>query len=138
MASKKRVTVVNDSPEFLALLADFLDEEGYEVTTLPKHQDAFEQIKESGPDVVICDLMFGNVPAGWALLDMLHLDPETRAIPLILCSVATKEVQEAVPSLVAKGVLWLEKPFALEKLLELLGGIDDDPVAKLRVQGNSN
>lgn len=138
MASKKRVTVVNDSPEFLALLADFLDEEGYEVTTLPKHQGAFEQIKESGPDVVICDLMFGNVPAGWALLDMLHLDPETRAIPLILCSVATKEVQEAVPSLVAKGVLWLEKPFALEKLLELLGGIDDDPVAKLRVQGNSN
>jgi hypothetical protein len=36
--------------------------------------------------------------------------------------------------LAAKGILWLEKPFALEKLLDLLGGIEDNPVAKLRPQ----
>jgi CheY-like chemotaxis protein len=134
MDPKKRVMVVNDNAEFLALLADFLGEEGYDVITLPKHQGAFEQIKESRPDIIICDLMFGNVPAGWALLDMLHLDPETRTIPLILCSVATKEVQDAASSLTAKGILWLEKPFALEALLNLLDGIEQNPVTKLRTQ----
>ena len=41
MASKKQVTVVNDHPEFLALMAEFLTEEGYEVTAIPKHQGAF-------------------------------------------------------------------------------------------------
>ncbi len=131
MAQKKHVTVVNDHPEFLALLADFLGDEGYEVHAIPKHQGAFEQIKQSKPDVVICDLIFDNVPAGWALLDMLYLDPETRAIPIILCSVATKQVQESVPSLAAKGILWLEKPFELEKLLDMLAAIEDNPLTRL-------
>ncbi len=133
MASKKkRVTVVNDHPEFLALLADFLGEEGYDVTTIPKHQGAFQQIKESAPDIVICDLIFDNMPAGWAVLDMLYLDPETRPIPVILCSAASRQVQEAVPSFAGKGIVWLEKPFELETLLEMLAGIDDNPQAKLR------
>lgn len=134
MVGKKRVTVVNDHPEFLALLVDFLAEEGYDVTALPKHQGAFEQIKDSHPDIVICDLMFDNMPAGWALLDMLYLDPSTRAIPVILCSAATRQMQEAVPSLAGKGILWLEKPFELEKLLNMLETIDDNPQAKLRMQ----
>jgi CheY-like chemotaxis protein len=135
MAPKKRVTVVNDHPEFLALVAEFLSDEGYEVTPLPKHQGAFEQIKLSKPDIVICDLIFDNMPAGWALLDMLYLDPETRPIPVILCSAASRQVQEAAPSLAGKGIIWLEKPFELERLLNLLDGIDDNPQAKLRFQG---
>lgn len=138
MSQIKRVTVVNDHPEFLALMADFLGDEGYEVTTIPKHQGAFDQIKQSGPDVVICDLLFENMPVGWTLIDMLHLDPATRAIPVILCTVATKQVQEVAPSLAAKGILWLEKPFELEKLLALLGGIEHNPVMKLRPQGEAS
>ena len=132
MARKKRVTVVNDHPEFLALLAEFLGEEGYEVLTIPKHQGAFEQIKESKPDIIICDLMFDNMPAGWALLDMLYLDPDTRALPVILCSAATKQVQEVSASFAGKGIVWLEKPFELEKLLDLLSGIEDNPVLQIR------
>lgn len=120
MPTQKRVTVVNDHQDFLELLAEFLGEEGYEVTTIAKHQGAFEQIKASQTDIVVCDLMFDNAPAGWALLDMLYLDPTTRAIPLILCSAATRHVQEIAPSLASKGILWLEKPFELEKLLEML------------------
>lgn len=120
MPTQNRVTVVNDHQDFLELLAEFLGEEGYEVTTIAKHQGAFEQIKASQPDIVVCDLMFDNAPAGWALLDMLYLDPTTRAIPLILCSAATRHVQEIAPSLASKGILWLEKPFELEKLLEML------------------
>jgi CheY-like chemotaxis protein len=134
MAHKKRVTVINDHPEFLALLADFLGEEGFEVVTLPKHQGAFEQVKNSQPDAIICDLMFDNMPAGWALLDMLYLDPATRPIPVILCSAATKQVQEAAASFAGKGIVWLEKPFALEKLLELLDGVEDNPTFKLRAK----
>jgi CheY-like chemotaxis protein len=137
MARKKHVMVVNDHPEFLALLCEFLEEEGYKVSALPKHQGAFEQIKAGKPDIVICDLIFDNMPMGWALLDMLYLDPQTRTLPVILCSAASRQVQEALPSLAGKGILWLEKPFELEKLLELLQGIEDNPLAKLRPQDNS-
>lgn len=134
MATKKHVTVVNDHAEFLLLLTEFLGDEGYGVTTIPKHQGAFEQIKASKPDIVICDLLFDNMPAGWSLLDMLYLDPETRAIPLILCSAATRQVQEIAPSLAAKGIIWLEKPFELETLLNLLDTIDTNPVVQARIR----
>ncbi|HEX5691866.1 MAG TPA: response regulator [Roseiflexaceae bacterium] len=137
MSQKKHITVVNDHPEFLALMSEFLTEEGYDVTAIPKHQGAFDQIKASQPDIVICDLVFDNMPAGWAVLDMLYLDPSTRSIPLILCSAATRQVQEASPSLAGKGVIWLEKPFELETLLALLEGIDDNPMAQLRTQRTS-
>ena len=138
MARKKKITVVNDHPEFLALMTEFLTEEGYDVTAIPKHQGAFEQIKASRPDIVICDLIFDNMPAGWALLDMLYLDPETRPMPVILCSAATRQVQEAAASFAGKGIIWLEKPFELEALLELLAGIEDNPMAKLRAKAPSS
>lgn len=118
--ANERITVVNDQPEFLSLLCDFLGDEGYDVIPIPKHQGAFDQIKQTKPDMVICDLIFGGEASGWHLIDMLYLDPETRAIPLIVCSAATKLIQEAQPSLSAKGIGWLEKPFELERLLELI------------------
>jgi CheY-like chemotaxis protein len=120
MAAKKRITVVNDYPEFLDLMVEFLEEEGYEVMALPKHQGAFEQIKESHPHMVICDLVFGNETAGFGLLDMIHLDPQTRDIPLILCTAATDKMREIAPSLAAKGISWLEKPFMIEALTEMI------------------
>ena len=36
MARKKKITIVNDHPEFLALMTEFLAEEGYDVTAIPK------------------------------------------------------------------------------------------------------
>ena len=120
----KRVTVVNDYPDFLELMTDLLTEEGYQVSTIPKHQGAFEQIKESQPDLVICDLVLGGEMLGFSLLDMLYLDPNTRSIPLILCSAAIEKVREISPSLEAKGIRWLEKPFAIESLLKLIGDIE--------------
>ncbi len=113
-------------------MAEFLSEEGYNVLTVPKHQNAFQQVKETQPDIVICDLIFETMTAGWALMDMLFLDPATRDIPLILCSAATRQIQEVAPSLAAKGILWLEKPFELNALLNLLDGLNDNPIVKLR------
>ncbi|MCU0491092.1 MAG: response regulator [Chloroflexaceae bacterium] len=126
MTAKKRITVVNDYPDFLDLIVEMLTDEGYEVTAFPKHQGAFEQIKESQPDIVICDLVFGNEIHGMALLDMLYLEPKTRAIPVILCTAATDKLREITPSLAAKGIRWLEKPFSIESLLDLLELIETD------------
>ncbi len=120
MALKRRVTVVNDYPEFLEMMVDFLTEEGYEVTAIPKHQGAFRQIKQSQPDIVVCDIVFDNEPHGFGLIDMLYLAPDTRKIPLIVCTAATRRVKEVQASLAARSICWLEKPFAVERLLELL------------------
>jgi DNA-binding response OmpR family regulator len=117
MTDKQRIMIVNDYPEFLELMSEFLSDEGFEVLTLPKHQGAFEQIKSSQPHLVICDLILEAAGAGLALIDMLRLDPETTGVPVLVCSAATQYIREIAPSLDAKGILWLEKPFTLEQLM---------------------
>ena len=37
MPRKKHITIVNDHPEFLSLMTEFLTEEGYEISAIPKH-----------------------------------------------------------------------------------------------------
>ncbi len=131
----QRIAVVNDQPEFLELMREFLEMEGYEILAMTKHQGAFEQIKQSKPDMVICDLVFGEEVAGWSLIDMLYFDPETRSIPLILCSAAVHKIREAQASLSAKGIKWLEKPFAFEELAAIIHTFEESTEGSVRREG---
>jgi CheY-like chemotaxis protein len=124
MSQRARIALVNDVPEYLQLIVDYLSAEGYEILTIPNHQHAFEQIQESNPDIIICDVTFDNEQRGFALIDMLYLEPKTRDIPFILCASATQRVQEVSPALAAKNITWLEKPFEIEELISLLKRIE--------------
>lgn len=131
----QRIAVINDQPEFLELMREFLEMEGYEILAITKHQGAFDQIKQSKPDMVICDLVFGEEVAGWALIDMLYFDPDTRSIPLILCSAAVHKIREAQASLSAKGIKWLEKPFAFEELAAMIHTFEESTEGRVRREG---
>ena len=124
MTRQKRVMIINDHPELLNLIIDFLVHNKFDVKSISQHQESFTQIKQNEPDIVVCDISFDTLIEGFALIDMLYLDPETRDIPLIVCALATQHMQEINPSLAAKGVSWLEKPFAIEALLELIHKLD--------------
>jgi CheY-like chemotaxis protein len=131
MTQTKRVALIDDNPEFLTMLNDQLCQAGYTVIPIPLHQNVFQQIKNDHPDVIICDLLLDNITAGWALVDMLYLDPATRPIPLILCAMTSQSLQEASASFAGKGILWIEKPFKIETLLDVLAGVDDNPYLQL-------
>lgn len=125
MAHKRRISVVNDYPAFLDMISEALDGEGYEVQMIPKHQGAFEQLKSWEPELIVLDLVLGNAAAGWGLLDQIKFDPEIGRLPILLCSAATKEIREVEPSLQAKGVEYLEKPFELETFLQKISKMLD-------------
>ena len=114
---RRRILVINDNPDFLELVRDLLTDEQYQVSVYTKSQHAFQRAKDEMPDLVVLDLIFGGEPDGWAILDMLKLDPNTKHIPVILCSAAVRQLREVAPSLAYKGVHCLEKPFELDELL---------------------
>jgi Response regulator receiver domain. len=116
--------IIHDHPELLNLIVDFLVENNFDVQNIPQYQDAFTQIKKKEPDIVVCDISSDTLIESFALIDMLYLDPKTRDIPLIVCAMATQHMQEISPSLAAKGIFWLEKPFAIEALVELIQKIE--------------
>jgi CheY-like chemotaxis protein len=116
---RARIAVVNDDTVFLELMHDLLqEEEGYEVSICKEGDDAYSFVKRHHPDLVILDIRIGGEETGWTILNLLTLDPETRPIPLIVCSAAIRDLQEHQPMLERYGIDVLPKPFDLDTLIE--------------------
>ena len=112
------VVVINDDTPFLELMEALLEgEEGYDVRVRREWNNAYEYVKEQHPDLVILDVVMGNEERGWSILNLLTLDPETRPIPVIVCSAAVQSLQQHASMLGRYGIRALAKPFDLEELL---------------------
>jgi CheY-like chemotaxis protein len=84
-----RVAVINDDTAFLNLMRDLLETEGgYEAVICREWDDAHAFVKDQRPALVILDIRIGGEEHGWTVLNLLTLDPETRRIPVIVCSAA--------------------------------------------------
>ena len=90
-----------------------LEADGYQVQA---SAEAFGDIRHAKADLVILDLFLHGESAGWQQLDILTLDPATRAIPVIICSAALASLAFAREKLAMLDVAVLEKPFDLEQL----------------------
>ena len=118
-AGRARIALINDDTAFLELMRELLaDSEGHEVLVCREGDRAYAFVKEQQPDLVILDIRMGGEEVGWTLLELLTLDPQTRPIPLIVCSAAIRELQDHAELLEKFAVEVLPKPFDLEVLLE--------------------
>ncbi len=113
---RKTIVVVNDSPELLTLMQDLLEEEGYRAVVCDQGGQAYRLIKETMPSLLILEAALGDLPL-WHVLDLVKLDPQTAAIPVLVCSAAHREVREMEARLRAHGCEVLLKPFNLDELL---------------------
>ncbi len=124
----RTIMVINDSPEFLELMREFLVDEGYAPETHDSGEQALERVRRVGPALIILDLVLGQVD-GWLVLSQLLADDETRAIPVILCSAAADRTRRYADELASTGVRVLEKPFDLDHLLGLMVELIGPPPA---------
>jgi CheY-like chemotaxis protein len=112
----KKIVVVNDNPEFLELVETLLSEERYDVVVCQFGDRAYQLIKELLPGLVILDVRMVGVDE-WQVLDMIKLDPETAAIPVIVCSAAVREIEAAEARLQEQNCDVLLKPFNIDELV---------------------
>jgi CheY-like chemotaxis protein len=126
--SRGRVAVIDDDTDFLQLMHDLLEEEeGLDVLIHREWDKAYEFVKAERPDLVILDIRLGGEELGWAILNLLTLDPITRPIPVIVCSAAIQSLHEQQPWLDKFGICALPKPFDLEMLLEMVDRVLAQP-----------
>lgn len=113
------IAVINDDTAFLALMEELLqNQEGYRISTCHEGDAGYGFVKVNQPDLVILDLVFNHAETGWRTLELLTLDPDTRQIPIILCTAAETHIQEHGAWLQRFDIETLPKPFDLEVLLE--------------------
>jgi CheY-like chemotaxis protein len=109
----KRVLLVDDDAWLRPMLAELLEDEGYEVFEADSGSQALHQIREHRPDVVVLDVVL-PWRSGLAVLDEVRADERTRRLPIILMSgqvdiVETGQAHRAVAA--------LHKPLDLGALL---------------------
>ena len=117
---QKHIFVINDTVAILELFTALLEDEGYRVTT-----DGFSvamiellgRVKADQPDLLVLDLVIQDEGKGWQFLQILKMDPATRAIPVIVCTAAAKLVEELQVHLDTMGVGVVLKPFDIDHLL---------------------
>lgn len=113
------ILIINDSPEFLDLMREFLSDEGYRPETLNGGDGVLARVAQLQPALIILDLVLGQID-GWVVLSQLRADDAARAIPVILCSAAAERTRRYADELADTGVRILEKPFDLDHLQSLV------------------
>ncbi len=114
---RPRISVVNDSPDFLELMSAILDDDaGYEVSLFDGENTAIAELAASDPDLVIVDLLLGGA-SGWEIVTLARADERLAAVPLIVCSADVTALQDRAPELERIGnVHLLNKPFTIDEM----------------------
>jgi CheY-like chemotaxis protein len=118
--NRPHVFAINASPEFLNIVRELFQEEGYHVTTTNFAPNSFAQIEALQPDALIIDIAIGQ-EAGWELLEQLDADADTAGIPVLVVSTDPKLLAHAEAHAARYGShRFLEKPLDLEAMLEAI------------------
>ena len=115
-AAARRILVVDDDDALRHLLQVLLESDGYTVVTASTTQEALAALREGPPDLVLCDVRLPDAPP-FALVDHLASDLATMHLPLVVCSGAVREIEQAGERLARPHLAVLLKPFDIDALL---------------------
>lgn len=113
MNQRARILVVEDDQELTIVLKQIFDEVGYDVVTLNEAGNIVPFVKEVNPHVVLMDYKLPTLNGGELCLQIKD-NPETRGIPVIICSGL---LAEDLPLADIKCNGYLSKPFDLDELV---------------------
>ena len=92
-----------------------LEAEGFRVTQADNGEEALISIEEDAPDVVVLDWMMPHL-SGIETCRRLKIKPETRAIPIIMLSARSEEV-DRVRGLETGADDYVIKPYSVSELM---------------------
>ncbi|NTU78696.1 MAG: adenylate/guanylate cyclase domain-containing response regulator, partial [Chloroflexales bacterium] len=103
------ILIVDDEPFNIAILEQELEDFGYRTLSAADGRSALEQVAATPPDLVLLDIMM-PVMDGFAVLERLKADPETRDIPVVVISAVT-DIASVARGIAMGAADYLPKPF---------------------------
>ena len=110
----RRILAVDDNEDILEILKLILEDYDYEVSTLADGHFLFDKIKEYKPDLILLDIMLGNLD-GRELCRNIKDNKATHDIPIIMVSASHNLSERFMP--LNSGVDFLAKPFDIMELI---------------------
>ena len=121
VAADNIILSIDDDEQVISLYERYLKPYGFKVVPLTEPKDALAVAKQLKPFAITLDIMMPEKD-GWQVLQDLKNDPQTRQIPIIVCSIL--EDEEKGFSLGAAD--YLVKPFLQEELLSTINRLNPD------------
>jgi DNA-binding NarL/FixJ family response regulator len=113
--NRKKLLLVDDDPNLLLLVADYLEFRGYEVISAKNGCEALAALKKDTPDMIICDVMMPDID-GYELVANLRQRPEIAWIPVLFLS-AKGQSEDRIKGLNLGADVYMVKPFEPEELV---------------------
>jgi len=138
MSVGMKLILVDDEPEILTLVRDYLSREGFNVLTALNGTEGMQLIERERPDLVILDWML----PGMSGLEMCKRLRETSTIPIIMLTAKSEEI-DRVLGLEFGADDYIVKPFSLRELAARIktvlrrssGGVQENGAASVLTRG---
>ena len=118
----KKIMVVDDSPTERAYLEGLLKKKGFEVILVDSGEAAIERSKTDRPDLILMDVVMPGLN-GFQATRAISRDPETRSIPIILCTSKSQETDK-IWGMRQGARDYVVKPVNRDELLAKIAAID--------------
>lgn len=119
MNDKATVFLVDDNPENVTVLIDYLKKRSMDVTPLYSGEELLEAIKKQAPDIILLDIMMDDGIDGFETCRRLKEDEATWDIPVIFMSARTESIDK-VKGFNLGAVDYIAKPIHGAELLSRL------------------
>jgi DNA-binding NarL/FixJ family response regulator len=112
---QKKLLLVDDDPNLVLLVKDYLEFRGYEVTAANNGREALDSLEKNVPDMIICDVMMPEVD-GYGFVADLRKRQDIGWIPVLFLS-AKGQSQDRIKGLNLGADVYMVKPFEPEELV---------------------
>ncbi|HQE91233.1 MAG TPA: GAF domain-containing protein [Anaerolineae bacterium] len=114
-AGVRTILTIDDDEGVITLFQRYLEKQGYNVAGMTTGEGVVETAKRLKPYAITLDVIMPGKD-GWQIIQELRADPETRDIPIIVCSILS-EADKGMSMGVAD---YLVKPITEQDLLDAL------------------
>jgi len=129
-----RVTVINDSSDFLGLMEEVITELGHTMTGMEAIGVSIEDVVHSRPDLLMVDLRLENTPqevSGWEMIVLAKAHRDLLNVPVILATADVWEIKKRARDLEQiAGVHVRLKPFDMDEMCDLIQRLLADAQAR--------
>jgi len=115
LKDNKKLLLIDDDPNLILLVKDYLEFRGYNVDTAENGREALEVLDSLIPDMIICDVMMPEMD-GYTLVKHIREEAVTNRIPVLFLS-AKGQSQDRVKGLNEGADVYMSKPFEPEELV---------------------
>ncbi len=118
----KEILIVDDEPGIVVPVQFLMEQQGYNVMTANRGEDALDLIYQYKPDLVLLDIMLPGID-GYEVCEIVRLNPDYRNVKIVFFTAKGREME------IAKGLAlgadaYFTKPFSnialVAKVKELL------------------